>query len=180
VTVTTRLLGSTLLAASILSAVAAEPRLIVVQDIGGTSALPYYRALHLLPSDANSTSSTPSPGNPQPVPPPDDSADALPVHSARLTPGRVTHRIIAAPGLSPIFLIGDDVASRAWLQQHLATLRALYATGFVVNVDTPQALESLRTSAAGLTLRAAAGDDLAQRLGLEHYPVLITSTVIEQ
>nr|MBF3175129.1 DUF2859 domain-containing protein [Pseudomonas aeruginosa] len=30
------------------------------------------------------------------------------------------------------------------------------------------------------TLAPASGDDLAQRLGLRHYPVLITATGIEQ
>ena len=38
----------------------------------------------------------------------------------------------------------------------------------------------LRRLAPGLTLSPASGDDLAQRLGLRHYPVLITSTGVEQ
>jgi integrating conjugative element protein (TIGR03765 family) len=38
----------------------------------------------------------------------------------------------------------------------------------------------LRRLAPGLTLAPASGDDFAQRLGLRHYPVLITATGIEQ
>jgi integrating conjugative element protein (TIGR03765 family) len=49
----------------------------------------------------------------------------------------------------------------------------------VVNVSTPEALAALRRLAPGLMLSPVSGDDLAQRLGLQHYPVLITATGIE-
>jgi integrating conjugative element protein (TIGR03765 family) len=78
-----------------------------------------------------------------------------------------------------MFLLGDDERSRAWLRSHVETLRALHAVGFVVQVDSEAALQSLRQLAADLTLTPASGDDLAQRLGLTHYPVLITATAIE-
>ena len=51
--------------------------------------------------------------------------------------------------------------------------------GLVVNVATPEALVTLRRLAPGLMLSPIAGDDLAQRLGIRHYPVLITATGIE-
>jgi integrating conjugative element protein (TIGR03765 family) len=178
-TTATRRLFSALLAASILPAVEAQQSLTVVQDVGGVSALPYYRALHLLPP-TDRASSTHAPDDPPLTPPQYEAGDVLPVHSAQLSLGSVPRRIIAAPGLSPLFLIGDDPVSRMWLQQHLQALRRIFATGFVVNVDTPEALRSLRTLARGLTLSAVPGDDLAQRLGIQHYPVLITSTGIEQ
>ena len=161
-----------------LAAQAATHRLIVVADLGGVSALPYYRALNLLPT----------PGD-YPVPPPYlappphvtvTEADFLPVRSTRLHPGPVTRRVIAAPGLPPIFLIGDDVLSRAWLKDRLATLRALHAVGLIVEVRTFAELQSLRRSAPGLTLEPVSGDDLARRLGFHHYPVLITATGLEQ
>jgi len=51
-------------------------------------------------------------------------------------------------------------------------------------VATPEALAALRRLAPGLMLSPASGDEasgdeLAQRLGLKHYPVLITATGIE-
>lgn len=147
--------------------------LIVVGDDGGASALPYYRALNLL-SDTAPTSSPPvTPHAPY------RETDLLPVHSSRLTPGHVTGRTIRAPGLTPFFLIGDDHASRAWLHARGDTLRALGAVGFVVNVTSADELADLRRDAPGLTLAPASGDDIAERLGLSHYPVLVTETGIE-
>ncbi|CAP44551.1 PFL_4695 family integrating conjugative element protein [Bordetella petrii] len=50
----------------------------------------------------------------------------------------------------------------------------------VVNVETVQGLERLRALAPGVPLAPVSGDDLAERLGLRHYPALITATGIEQ
>jgi integrating conjugative element protein (TIGR03765 family) len=102
----------------------------------------------------------------------------LPVRSARLTPGDEPRRVIRAPGLTPLFLVGDDDRSRAWLGSGARSCRRC-AVGLVVNVATPEALAALRRLAPGLMLSPASGDDLAQRLGIKHYPVLITATGIE-
>ncbi len=104
----------------------------------------------------------------------------LPVRSAKLTPGTVARRVIEAPGLRPFVVIGDDEASQTWLRRHAASLRERGAVGLVVTVETAQALARLRAMAPGVPLAPAAGDDLAERLGLRHYPVLITATGIEQ
>jgi len=151
--------------------------LIVVEDRGGVSALPYYQALN--PQDAGPT--PPAAGVPAPRvnDPTDTEAAMLPVRSARLTPGDERRRVIRAPGLKPLFLVGDDDRSRAWLRQRQAVLTDLHAVGMVVNVSTPEALAALRRLAPGLMLSPVSGDDLAQRLGLQHYPVLITATGIE-
>ncbi|MBN0649847.1 integrating conjugative element protein [Pseudomonas aeruginosa] len=153
---------------------AAKP-LVVVQDRGGTSALPYYEALNLLPR-------TPKPLIAMPVPPSkaDGEANMLPVRSTKLTPGTVIRRVIEAPGLQPFFLIGDDEASHAWLRRHAVSLRERNAVGLVVNVDSMQGLARLRALAPGIQLAPVVADDLADRLGVRNYPVLITSTGIEQ
>lgn len=169
-----------LLTFCVLAAQAASPPLIVVEDKGGTSALPYYQALNL---QAPQSSAGPSPRvgpAPQPQGKPYSEADMLPVRSARLSVGEEPRRVIQAPGLRPLFLIGDDPRSRAWLKERLATLRDLQAVGLVVQVETPIALASLRALAPGLMLLPVSGDDLAARLGVRHYPVLITATGIEQ
>jgi len=158
-----------------------SPPLIVVEDKGGSSALPHYRALN--PRDAQPS----QPAAPQPAPqsrpriggPTDAEAAMLPVRSMRLTPGDEPRRVIRAPGLTPLFLVGDDDRSRDWLQQRGKDLQALRAVGLVVNVATPEALAALRRLAPGLVLLPVSGDDLAQRLGIKHYPVLITATGIE-
>ncbi len=50
----------------------------------------------------------------------------------------------------------------------------------MVNVETAQSLARLRALVPGVPLAPVAGDDLADRLGLRHYPALITATGIEQ
>jgi integrating conjugative element protein (TIGR03765 family) len=148
-----------------------------VADLGGASALPYYRALNLLRTSNSPLLALPPPKVPHS---PVDEATFLPVHSAHLTPGPVTQRVIQAPGLTPFFLAGDDPRSREWIHLHLATLRQLAAVGFIVQVDSVNALGTLRTLASGLTLVPASADDLATRLQLSHYPALVTATGIEQ
>lgn len=152
------------------------PPLIVVDDRGGVSALPYYQALK---PQADGQSHTPSPPPVSRVAGSQAESAMLPVRSVRLTPGDEPGRVIRAPGLTPLFLIGDDPRSRAWLNERRATLQQLNAVGFVVNVETVEALAALRRLAPGLMLSPVSGDDLAQRLGLRHYPVLITATGIE-
>lgn len=120
---------------------AGEP-LIVVEDRGGTSALPYYEALNLQPrANAPARPSIPTPQVPATRA---DEAAMLPVRSAKLTPGTVARRVIEAPGLRPFVVIGDDEASRAWLQRRAAALRERGAVGLVVNVETAQGLARLR------------------------------------
>ena len=156
--------------------VLAQP-LVVVEDAGGVSALPYYRALNL---QANRNTPPPAPLEAPAPPTPYSEADLLPVRSTLLTPGTVERRVIEAPGLHPLFLVGDDERSRQWLGQRGDVLRELGAIGLVVNVDSPSALDELRRSAPGLVLSPVSADDLARRLGIRHYPVLITATGIEQ
>ena len=166
-----------LLTTSTAFAQSASTPLIVVEDRGGASALPYYQSLDPQPEHA-------TPPAPIPAPRVGNAADAeaamLPVRSTQLSPGEVQRRVIRAPGLTALFLIGDDERSRAWLRQRQAALRELQAVGLVVNVESMAALTALRRLAPGLILSPASGDDLAQRLGLRHYPVLITATGVEQ
>jgi integrating conjugative element protein (TIGR03765 family) len=102
----------------------------------------------------------------------------LPVHSTLLSPGDEPPRAIRAPGLTPLFLIGDDARSRDWLVRRYAELREARAVGLVVEVSSPSALAALRRLAPELPLVPASGDDLARRLGIRHYPLRITATGI--
>jgi len=159
---------------------AAEP-LIVVEDLGGTSALPYYKALNLQPrppGGAKPSFTLPAPA-PLTAPRPASEADMLPVRSSKLTPGAVARRVIEAPGLQPFFLVGDDETSLDWLRRRAALLRERGAVGLVVNVATAEGMARLRAAAPGLKLAPVPADELAERLGVRHYPALITSTSIE-
>jgi integrating conjugative element protein (TIGR03765 family) len=172
--------GLVLLGPSIFSAYAADQPLVVVEDNGGVSALPYYRALNLQPRVSQSDYTSPPLEFPAPPAKPRSEADMLPVRSMMLTPGVVERRVIQAPGLRPLFLVGDDERSRTWLRQRLDILRELGAVGLVVDVESLVVLDELRRLAPGLILSPVSADDLARRLGIRHYPVLITATGIEQ
>ena len=162
---------------SSLPMIAQADMLTVIADHGGTSALPYYEALKL-----QSRASVTSPRIEIPRQPAKafSEADMLQVRSMRLSPGNVARRVIEAPGLTPFFLVGDDERSHAWLRQRAPRLRELNSVGLVVNVDSASALAALRALVPELSLSPVAGDDLAERLGLHHYPVLITATGLEQ
>lgn len=154
--------------------------LIVVMDQGGAAATPYYRALHLLPGPP----STEAPRLPAPPAAPRAKhyreADFLPVRSRRMSPGHVAPQTLNLPGLSPIFIVGDDPDSARWLSTSADLLRRLRAVGFVVNVETDDRLRRLRAAAPGIQLVPAVIDNFATSIGLTHYPALITPTGIEQ
>lgn len=118
------------------------------------------------------------PGNPTPFV--YDEAALLPIRSLSLQPGQVHARTVQLPGITALFLIGDDPLSRRWLQQRLPHLQRLGAAGLVVNVESAAALQDLRNRAPGVSLTPMVGDDFAARLGLDRYPVLITATSVEQ
>lgn len=144
--------------------------LIVVEDRGGVSALPYYQDLAPEPSDR--------------LPPPPSigirDAGAFPVRSALLSPGQEQGRVINAPGLQPLFLVGDDKQSKAWLLQRREQLQQLNAVGLVTNVASAERLAEVQRWAEGLQIAPVQADDLAQRLGISHYPLLITATTLQQ
>ena len=174
------LVAISILASGAVQAGQVQQTLTIVRDSGGVSALPYYEDLSVGQHGGSRVPSQ-SPGPIAPLGPNKSAGDslALPVHSQLLSPGRVEPRALRAPGMRPLFVVGDDDASRAWLKRMLSKLKALRATGLVVNVDSADALAALREHAPGLALAPVPGDDLARRLKLQHYPVLITATGIE-
>lgn len=144
--------------------------LVVVADQGGASALPYYQ-------DLVASSPTPSPQGATPIGV--RGSGAFPVKTLELSPGSVQGRTINAPGLQAMFLVGDDERSKAWLQQRREELLRLNAVGLVVNVASEARLNAIKSWAPGVPLAPTPGSDIAKRLGISHYPVLITSTTIQ-
>ncbi|EKS0707590.1 integrating conjugative element protein [Salmonella enterica] len=159
--------------------------LTVVADLGGESTVPLFDAVNNEISEF-----TP----PRTLTPPSPSAspvtvdEMLPVSTPEMTPGRVENRRSELTGMAPVFLVGDDALSRRWLEQRRGDLQQLHATGLVVNVTDGSALRGLQTLALrglqtlapGLTLLPASASDIARRLGLAHYPVLITADGLSQ
>lgn len=109
-----------------------------------------------------------------------DEAWVLPIRSAHLSPGQITPRALNMPGLRPFFLVGGDPQSLAWLRQRAAELQKIGATGLAVEVTDAEALARIRAAAPSITILPVNGNDIATRLQIEHYPVLITATSLEQ
>lgn len=109
-----------------------------------------------------------------------DEARLLPVITHTLHPGQQPRLALSLPGMTPLFLIGDDPQSTEWLRQHHDALKTLHATGLVVNVTTLARLNTLRAIAPALTLLPVSADDMAKHLPITAYPVLITDKGLEQ
>lgn len=109
-----------------------------------------------------------------------DEAWILPIRSSRLSPGPITPRVLNMPGLQPFFLVGSDPLSLNWLRQRAAGLHEMAAAGLAVEVADSEALTRIRAAAPGLTILPVNGNEIATRLQVEHYPVLITATALEQ
>jgi len=146
--------------------------LVVIEDRGGASALPYYQDLVPEPQSNDSSQSPLQLGV--------RGGGAFPVQSTQLTPGVVQGRVINAPGLQPLFVIGDDQRSRQWLMERRPQLLQLQAVGLVINVPSEERFAEVKRWADGLQVVPTPADELASRLGLRHYPALITPTAIQQ
>ena len=109
-----------------------------------------------------------------------DEAWILPIRSSHLSPGQIASRALNMPGLRPFFLIGDDPQSLAWLRQRAAELQEMGAAGLAVEVADAETLARIRAAAPGITILPVNGNDIATRLQIEHYPILITATSLEQ
>ncbi|ABS47433.1 MULTISPECIES: integrating conjugative element protein [Yersinia pseudotuberculosis complex] len=150
--------------------------LTVVGDLGGESAEPYLDAVSTQPNEFS-----PAEKWVLPLPPTSISiAAALPVHTPELTPGAVSARTLNLPGIPPIFIVGDDELSRQWLSLHANKLQRIGAIGFVVNVTSLSRLQSLNTLVPEVEMAPVSGSDLARRLQLTHYPLLITEKGLTQ
>lgn len=173
------LLASCIAATSMTIATAKTPQTpeqlkpLVIQQ-GGVSALRYYDSLSV-DSGEKAVKRLPDIRLQKP-----EQFSAFPVIS-QLTPGSVQPRTLSASGLvQPIFMIGYDKFSAQWLSERSSILKQLNALGLVVNVPSAAAMAALQAIAPELILQPIPGDDLAKHIGLEHYPVLITKTSIEQ
>jgi len=121
--------------------------------------------------------------SPVPIRPQFGAADPkawLPIQSPGLTPGSVQARSHKRPFTRPFFLIGSDVRSRQWLQDYRDQLKEIGAVGMLVQADTVDDLRTIAELADGLSILPASGSDIAEALGISHYPVLISAHGIEQ
>lgn len=152
-----------------------QAELIVVADMGGESTASLFEVItspdapeKINPSALSSLATVPL------------TTAVFPIVSSRLHPGEVVSRPLSLPGMTPLFIIGDDPLSEYWLTNYRTKLKSLNAIGLVVNVASQEKFEGLQRLVNDLTLFPVSGDDLAQRLQFDAYPVLITDTELSQ
>nr|EGS9996291.1 integrating conjugative element protein [Serratia marcescens] len=155
----------------------------VIADIGGDDASPYFEGINRQGDAVAPPAMTQSPASASASA--SASADevevaVLPVTTPELMPGVVAARPLQLPGIGALFIVGDDDASRLWLQANAEQLKSRHAAGLVVNVSNLPALQALRELAPGVPVAPASGSELARRLQLSNYPVLITDTGLSQ
>ncbi|WP_444944846.1 integrating conjugative element protein [Microbulbifer sp. ZKSA006] len=105
----------------------------------------------------------------------------LPIETPSMSPGRVSATERTLKYLQqPLFLIGADKQSKAWLQARRDQLVELNAIGLLVQVDTLEEIKAIKALANGLRLMPASAESFAKPLALKHYPVLISKDGWEQ
>lgn len=171
-----KILKMMILISAVFGSTACYAALTVVGDLGGESTDAYFEAVNAQPGEFTPPESLDMPSSPVKV----TVASALPVQTPELTPGAVTARALNLPGMPPIFIIGDDPVSMQWLSQRRAELKRLNATGFVVNVSSQVRLKDLQSQLPDNEMVPVSGSDLARRLQLTHYPLIITEKGIAQ
>ncbi len=164
------------IATCLLVPVVAQAELTVIYDSGNTKPIaPFLEAFESTAEIQQQTTI--------PTKPPLGAADPkawLPIQSPGLTPGVVKARAHDRPFARPFFLIGSDIRSRQWLQDHRDQLKEIGAVGMLVQADTLEDLQATANLSGGLSIMPASASDIAKALGVSHYPVLITSKGIEQ
>jgi integrating conjugative element protein (TIGR03765 family) len=104
----------------------------------------------------------------------------FPVHTPELTPGEVTASAVNLTLPQPFFILGTDALSKHWLYQYRDRLIQISAVGLVVEASSLEDFQVLKATAPALPLSPVRASELAKQLSLNHYPVLITASRIEQ
>ena len=159
--------------------------LVTLYDNGQTHSMAPFLGVLASPETERGVSADTTPSVPElPDLGPADPVRLLPLRSPGLSPGHVPHRPLPVLYqdmlLRPVFLVGADALSQAWLHQHRPLLLSLGAVGLLVQAETPEDLHTMADIAEGLPLLPAAATDLAETLELTHIPVLISRRGIEQ
>ncbi len=103
----------------------------------------------------------------------------LPIRSPSLSSGAVEARHRPTRLLQPVFLVGTDPRSLAWLETNRERLKQMRAIGMLVQAENEAELKQAMAAAQGLPLIPASGEAFATALGIRHHPVLITTEGIE-
>lgn len=105
----------------------------------------------------------------------------LPITTPSMKLGKVTVTPKALRYLQrPLFLVGADQESQDWLAKKREQLIRIGAVGLLVEAKDRQEIEAVLAIAEGLRLVPASAESFATKLGLSHYPILLSKEGWEQ
>lgn len=105
----------------------------------------------------------------------------LPIETPSMRPGRVTVTPMSLRYLQqPLFLVGSDPASQAWLEDKKQELTQINAVGLLIEAKDMSDVELMLSIAGDLRLVPASAQGFAEKLGLTYYPVLLSKDGWEQ
>ncbi|MBC8947028.1 integrating conjugative element protein [Xenorhabdus indica] len=146
----------------------------VVADFGGESTAYYFDAINNESNEWSESSLNKT------IPEFPSFEMVLPIKTPEMVPGIALERSLNLPGIGALFLVGDDDFSLNWLHHNADKLKALNAVGMVINVDNADSLYKLKYLYKEGMISPISASELATRLQLTHYPVLITETGLTQ
>jgi len=115
-------------------------------------------------------------------------SNLLPIRSPEMTPGTITTSAASQQALNrlalgnarPFFLVGSDAMSQHWLIARREELLRLGAVGMLIQAETEADVRRIAAVARGLSVTLGSATDIAKALGIDRYPVLISTKGIEQ
>ncbi len=100
--------------------------------------------------------------------------------STKLSLGKVARHTNNAMTPYPFFIVSDDHLSMKWLHKNKQRLSKMNAFGVVVNIKQGNDTSQLEKISGELPIFCLPVDELVDVFNLQHYPVLVTDSVIEQ
>jgi len=105
----------------------------------------------------------------------------VPISTPSMQPGSVNVTTKALRYLQqPLFLVGSDQRSKNWLLQRREQLKSINAIGLLIEAKDRKDIETMQALAEGLRLVPMSAEGFASKLGLTHYPVLLSKEGWEQ
>lgn len=105
----------------------------------------------------------------------------LPIETPAMRPGRVMVTPISLRYLQqPLFLVGSDPVSQAWLEEKQQALIEISAVGLLIEAKDMADVETMLSIAGDLRLVPASAQGFAEKLGLTYYPILLSKDGWEQ
>jgi integrating conjugative element protein (TIGR03765 family) len=80
----------------------------------------------------------------------------------------------------PFFIIGGDAQSLRWLSENYHYFLKIQAKGLITNLNSQEEFDNIQTLFPDVRLMAVNVDDMTTLFGIQHYPVFINKTSVEQ